>query len=93
MSEELVALAFFDNKLSTETKRKMVQALNIDGEEEPPKRITINQSAIQAKNLEDFVSRNTRRFFQFLHLPSKFLKNDPILNGIQLRVSEVLVIL
>ena len=77
LSKELVALAFFDDKVSTETKRKMVQGLNIDGEEEPPKRITIDQSAIHAKNLEDFVSSNTRRFFQFLHLPSEFLKNNP----------------
>lgn len=77
LSEEQVAIAFFDDKVSTETKRKMVQGLNIDGEEEPPKRITIDQSAIHAKNLEDFVSSNTRRFFQFLHLPSEFLKNDP----------------
>ena len=76
LSEELVALAFFDDKVSNETKRKMVQGLNTDAEKEPAKRITIDQSAIQGKNLEDFVSSNTRKFFQSLDLPSEFLNDD-----------------
>ena len=71
LSKELVALAFFD-----ETKRKTVQGSNTDSEKEPPKRITIDQSAIQERNLEDFVSSNTGKFFQSLDLPSEFLNDD-----------------
>ena len=55
----------------------MVQGLNTDDEKEPAKRITNDQSAIQEKNLEDFVSNNTRKFFQSLDLPSEFLNDDP----------------
>ena len=76
LSEELVALAFFDDEVSTETKTKMVRALDVSGELNPQKRTKVDIQLIQTKQLEDFVSSSTRRFFEITDLPSCFLDND-----------------
>lgn len=53
LSEELVAFAFFDDEVSVETKRKMVNALNNEGLKYSPKRLSLNVNHILEKNIED----------------------------------------
>jgi len=77
LGEELVALAFFDKKVTTETKREMVRALKQSGAINVPKRATIEKQLIQEKCLENFVSKNTLRFFRVMEIDCKFLDVDP----------------
>lgn len=77
LSEELVALAFFDDSLSTDAKHKMVNNLKNAGIENPPKRATVDLQTVETKELEDFVSANTSRFFEVTGLPCDFLSKDP----------------
>ena len=76
LSEELIAFSFFDNEVSTETKRKMVLALDTVGKEQRLPRASVDAAIICAKGLEDFVSLNTRRFFTITGLPCDFLEKD-----------------
>ena len=65
LSEYLVGLAFFDPNLSSETKRKMVNALQSKQSVQlGPKPIILKASASSQHNLEDFVTSNTRDFSQ-----------------------------
>ncbi|GLV36377.1 hypothetical protein CBL_21392, partial [Carabus blaptoides fortunei] len=59
LSEELVALALFDDEVSSETKTKMVRALDVSGRLNPQKRTKVDVQLIQTKQLEDFVSSKT----------------------------------
>jgi hypothetical protein len=73
LSEEMVALAFFDEGICSETKAKMQHALNKPSDSEPPKKALIEIDSIDKKNLEDFVTKNTKTFFETLGLSSSFL--------------------
>lgn len=78
VSEEMVALAFFDPNIDHGIKRKMVMALRNPGPNEPPKRIKLPMNSIRSKDLGDFVTVNTLNFFEILELNSKFLTEvDP----------------
>src|SRR6218665_997668 len=55
LSEELVALAFFDKDVHASEKRAMVEGLRHVGEEDPPKRTSVDQSTIPDKRLSSFV--------------------------------------
>lgn len=76
LSEELVSFAFFDDELPVQDKKKMVDALKIEAIEDCPKRINIDVKHIDEKNIEDFVTSNSLRFFQILGISSKFLNKD-----------------
>ena len=78
VSEEMVALAFFDLDVDHGTKRKMVKDLGNPESNEPPKRIQLQVSRIESNQLEDFVTENTLKFFEILELPSKFLTETDI---------------
>jgi hypothetical protein len=77
LSEELVALAFFDQQVDVTEKQSMVEALAHQGTEDPPKRITLDHSKISNMQLHDFVTHNTMNFFHILSIPSSFLAADP----------------
>jgi hypothetical protein len=78
LSEELVGLAFFDTDISVEIKRAMVRAMNDrDGLNDPPKRVQVNTTTCSAMSIEDFVTKNTRLFFERLGLSQEFLSCDP----------------
>jgi hypothetical protein len=77
LSEELIALAFFDDEVPLDTKCKMVSALDTPGIDNPLKRTIVDMTAIQSKELENFVSSNTRRFFEITGLPFDFVTKDP----------------
>lgn len=76
LSEELVSFAFFDNELSVQDKKKMVDALKIEGVENCPKRKSLDVKHFKQKNIEDFVTSNSLRFFQILGISSEFLNKD-----------------
>lgn len=52
----------------------MVEALKKEGADFCPKRINVDIENIGNKNLEDFVTSNTKRFFSITGLSSDFLK-------------------
>src|SRR6218665_3693627 len=56
----------------------MVKALGNPGSIEPPKCIQLQVSRIESKQLEDFVTENTLKFFEILELPRKFLTETDI---------------
>jgi hypothetical protein len=76
LSEELVILALFDDEIGNEIKQSMVRALEHTGEEHPSKRITMDPKLIQTKELADFVTSNSRKFFTITGFSSNFLAKD-----------------
>ncbi|KAL4721447.1 hypothetical protein ACJJTC_007164 [Scirpophaga incertulas] len=76
LSEELVSLAFFDDELSVQEKKKMVEALKIEGTHDCLKRINLDMATIHEKNIENFVSSNSLKFFQVLGISSDFFYKD-----------------
>ena len=74
LSEELVALAFFDETVSIETNNKIREGLNNPSEPNKIKLTTIDHEVIELRQLEDFVTAHTRRLFDILDLPASFLE-------------------
>ena len=83
LSEQLVALAFFDHDVPASTKRKMVTALQMDSVDDddelepPPNRISTTAVSASGTGLENFVTRKTRRLFLKLRISPDFLSSDP----------------
>lgn len=83
LSEEPIAFAFFDNDVTVEEKRRMVQSFNEQPEpnEEttmfrliiPPTQFT----NINTWHLSDFITENTRNFFTRYNISLDFLQTDP----------------
>jgi hypothetical protein len=76
LSPVLVAFALFDGDVSRDTKRRMVQALQVPGDDHPVKRAIVDPAMIHSKELNDFVSSTTREFFRITGLSSQFLELD-----------------
>lgn len=83
LSEETIALAFFDNDVSVEEKRKMVESFNSQTEpnrETEMFRLIISPSQLERINewnLNDFITENTINFFTRYNISIDFLKSDP----------------
>lgn len=79
LSEEAVALAFFDSDVSFEEKRKMVDKLQADKPNVSLKDGRTHSNLMEFKNycLSDFVSKNTINFFNRFGLSTDFLQLDP----------------
>ena len=79
LNEELIGLSFFDERLSHETKRDMVNSLKRQGSTSPSTRLTIDVTdlSLQEKNLSFFITSTTRNFFTKLELPMGFLNEAP----------------
>lgn len=84
LSEEAVGFAFFDQSVSLEEKRKMVVALKLSEEYIPTEtshRVIVPQAEIlrsyASKELSDFVTPNTRTFFDRMKISKEFLEHDP----------------
>lgn len=74
----MILLSLFDSDVSLVTKRAMVKASeDIEGEEEPSPRARVDMTNIKDKTLVDFVTKNSRRLFEILDMPDKFLEMDP----------------
>ena len=67
LCEQLVGLAFFDDDVTSTTKRKMVAALKMNDEShntsKAAKRITLSATEASSKELEDFVTGKTSELF------------------------------
>nr|XP_047146815.1 uncharacterized protein LOC124819345 [Hydra vulgaris] len=77
LSEVLVGFSFFDDSISVEDKRKMVKALDNPGVQEPAKRISLLDQDIGEKEIPDFVTTNTKKFFSALNISTSFFDEDP----------------
>ena len=79
LSEELVTLAFFDDRVSSSTKRLMVSAMQNEEEQDKDhsKRITVALDSFKDKNLEDFVTAKSMTLLQMIELPHGFLEVNP----------------
>ena len=69
-------MGLFDDKVSYDTKRLMLNALKTQGTKHPLKRITLDPALVASKNLNNFVSKSTLRFFTITGLPSTFLNKN-----------------
>lgn len=83
LSPEATALAFFDETLSVDVKRKMISKLN-DSEDinlNTPKKIQLNSEDVDdfiIKQMDSFVTPQTRRFFERFDINDSFLEIDPV---------------
>lgn len=66
LNEVLIGLAFFDRTIDVETKRLMIQALERTGSAQIENRITINLKLIPQQQIYDFITENTKKFFDIL---------------------------
>lgn len=79
LSEEVIALAFFDSNVTFEEKRKMLEKLL---SKEPFVKLNNDRSYskltdFQNYDLSDFISEKTKSFFKRFGLSLAFLKSDP----------------
>lgn len=79
LSEETIGFAFFDEEVSVADKRKMVAALS---DVRTSKRRLASDAVklkfeFQEKNLHDFVSSKTMKFFDRFDISTEFLSFDP----------------
>lgn len=85
LNPEAAAMAFFDDTVSVHTKREMVLELNDivdDIDDKCPKRFQINLkdiSAICNKEMDYFITPQSRRFFTRFNINTTFLETDPSL--------------
>ena len=70
-----MALAFFDQEVPDDMKRRMVAAHDKDENEDDPKRALIKDFSNSC--LADFVTKNTRHFFLKMKIDQKFLTKEP----------------
>lgn len=87
LSEETVGLAFFDESVPLEIKKMMVQKLDIGNDirvhgnnETISKRNVVNMDEIfshASRDISDFVSPLTKKFFSRLAIDPKFLESEP----------------
>ena len=73
LSVKLIGFSFFDESISVEDKINMVEALAKD----PAKRIILSDQDLRTKVFSDFVTKNTKQFFDTLGISTDFLKEDP----------------
>lgn len=79
LTPETAALSFFDSKVTYESKKFMVQALDNPTDCELKKLITtpLTISQYLNKNIEYFISQKSRNFFKRFNIPTDFLTKDP----------------
>lgn len=76
LTPEAAGLSFFDNAVDVGEKRKMVENLKEEQNNEN-KRIVTNMNELNQKNISDFVNKKTLSFFERFNIETKFLKLDP----------------
>jgi hypothetical protein len=77
LSQELVGLSLFDDRVFSSTKKLMVAAMQKKGADKPPKRAEVDLKNFQTFTLDQFVTSNSMNLFHCLNLPSDFLTTDP----------------
>jgi hypothetical protein len=82
LSEELVGMALFDSRLSSESKTLMLEAMRDVAPDHPPKTPCVESASfLSNRGLEQFCTTNSKKLFQRLALPDEFLAKDPSLWG------------
>lgn len=76
LSDRLVGLSFFDDKVPVETKAAMVLKLQTDNPDSL-RRIKVEKEQITSQNLPDFTSINTMDLFTALEIETSFLDHKP----------------
>lgn len=79
LSEEAVGFAFFDDEVALEEKIRMVSALNNKKKSQRVLQSSERElkSTYKAKQIHDFISINTKKFFDRFGIPNAFLLVDP----------------
>lgn len=81
MSDEAVGFAFFDNNVTVVLKKKMVKApISNDGSDEIIKKLSIKPyevSTLVTKDLNHFVTKNTKIFFERFDIDTSFVLDEP----------------
>lgn len=79
LNAESAAMAFFDEELSDDVKRRMVVKLeNIDDEFDCQKRVEVNNvESLYGLNIDSFITSQSRRFFERFEINTDFLEIDP----------------
>lgn len=79
MSEELVALALFDDDVATDIKQEMANAMLLTGpadkQDDPPKRATVDLQVLQGKSLANFTTKHSRMLLKNLKWPDGCLQS------------------
>ncbi|XP_050541482.1 uncharacterized protein LOC126905632 [Daktulosphaira vitifoliae] len=76
LNDILSGLSFFDEGISIQNKKIMVQALNKKGEINSKKRIDI-KTVKENEGVNQFISENTKKLFSTLGINQEFLKDQP----------------
>lgn len=84
LTEELVGLSFFDDRVPLDIKRRMVLAINTASQsQEPLRRLHVNTNSKtelelwKNKSLDEFVTKKMKKLFERFKLKSDFLEQDP----------------
>ena len=77
LSEALVNMAFFDDRVNLQEKRKMVEPLSSRLLGPCEKRPTIPKNKVPQAALDEFVSGNTKTFLGDFSFDTDFLELDP----------------
>lgn len=77
LNEHNIALAFFDKRIDSSIKKKMVLNLSKESSNTFTPRPTITLQKHKKLNIYDFVSKNTMNFFDILEISHEFLKEHP----------------
>ena len=75
--EETIGISFFDHSISLEDKGKMVQALVKPESEFPSKQVNLPDEDIKTKKISDFITKNTKKFFDILGISANFVEEHP----------------
>lgn len=75
--EETIGFAFFDPTISIEKKRTMVENLKLPSRQSNREISLKDIRSFESKNLSDFVTETTLRFFDRFSISTDFLCDDP----------------
>jgi len=71
LSEESVTLSLFDSRVTADTKKLMLTAIQVPAPEHSPKRPRADSSVfLPQKSLEQFCTSNSKTIFRLLQLPT-----------------------
>lgn len=77
LSEPLIALALFDDRISIDEKKMMVENLQKEKSDTYLKRIKLQKNEIHNTSFSDFVSNRTRQFLIDFEIDIDWLEKDP----------------
>lgn len=77
LSEPLVAMAFFDERIDVAEKLKMVRALANEASSDYAKRPTLTRQEVSSKTMSNFVTKNTFNFMREYSLNTDWLFENP----------------